>query len=118
MRSYDVAQLSTVGEGEVVLDTGLTYDGTVPVRVRVRKRGRRYEFSDEGGAVAAAGAHIEELAFADCIPLGKYSVNVSSKGVVSVPGFAHSSDEWLARLPALVAEGSIALYERLLELDS
>ena len=50
--------------------------------------------------------------------MGKYSVNVSRQGVVSLPGFARSSAEWLAKLPELVAQGSLALYETLLELEN
>jgi hypothetical protein len=44
-------------------------------------------------------------------------VNVTRQGVVWLPGFARSSDQWLARLPELVAKGSLALYDALLELD-
>ena len=50
-------------------------------------------------------------------PAGKHSVNVSRQGVVWLPGFARSEDEWLAQLPGLVADGSLALYEALLELE-
>ena len=95
----------------------MTYDGINPVRVRVLERDGRYEFSDEGGALAAAGVDPGELVFPDQIPLGRYSVNVSGRGVVSLPGFSRSSDEWLGKLPSLVAEGSVVLYEALLDLD-
>jgi hypothetical protein len=100
-----------------ILETGLTYDGIAPVRVHVTKREGRYEFTDGGGAVAAAGVRPSELRFEDRIDLGQYDVNVSRKGVVSLPGFASSSPEWLAKLPELVAEGSVVLYEALLETD-
>jgi hypothetical protein len=100
-----------------VLETGLTYDGIAPVRVHVTRREGRYEFSDGGGAVAAAGVRPARLRFDERIDLGAYEVNMSRNGVVSLPGFASSSDEWLARLPELVAEGSLVLYEALLELD-
>jgi hypothetical protein len=95
-----------------------TYDGITPVRIRVTEREGRYEFSDDGGAVAAAGVTPEKLLFPDRIPLGRYEVNVSSRGVVSLPGFASSGDEWLAKLPSLVAEGSFVLYEALLDLEA
>jgi hypothetical protein len=101
-----------------VLETGLTYDGTRPVEVRVTRRENRYEFSDAGGAVDAAGVDADELAFPDQIRLGRYSVNVSGRGVVSLPAFGKSGDDWLAKLPGLVAEGSVVLYEALLELDA
>jgi hypothetical protein len=100
-----------------ILETGLTYDGIAPVRVHVTRREGRYEFSDGGGAVAAAGVRPAELRFDERIELGEYDVNVSRKGVVSLPGFASSSREWLAKLPELVAEGSVVLYEALLEAD-
>jgi hypothetical protein len=100
-----------------ILETGLTYDGIAPVRVHVTKREGRYEFSDGGGAVAVAGVRPSRLRFDERIGLGEYEVNVSRSGVVSLPGFASSSPEWLARLPELVAEGSVVLYEALLEID-
>jgi hypothetical protein len=95
-----------------------TYDGIRPVRVRVTEREGRYEFSDDGGAVAAAGVDADELLFPCRIELGRYQVNVSSRGVVSLPGFARSSEAWLAKLPSLVAAGSVVLYEALLELEN
>jgi hypothetical protein len=101
--------------GNEILDTGLTYDGIAPVRVHVTKREGRYEFSDGGGAVAAAGVRASELRFDNRIAVGAYEVNVSRSGVVSLPGFASSGDAWLAKLPELVAEASVILYEALLE---
>ena len=118
MLATDIASLKRLERGEIVLDTGSTYDGVTPVRIRATKRERRYEFSDDGGAVAAAGVNPKHLAFVDSIAIGGYSVNVSRRGVVSLPGFAHSGDEWLFQLPELVTQGSLALYETLLELDN
>ena len=103
--------MSTAG----LLETGWTYDGVVPVRVCVRQRAHRIEFSDGGGAVTAAGANMHRVVLPDHIELGEYSVNVSRKGVVFLPGSTSQSDEWLAKLPDLVAEGSLALYEALLD---
>ena len=100
-----------------ILETGRTYDGIAPVRVHVKRREGRYEFSDGGGAVAAAGVRPSELRFDDRIELGEYGVNVSRMGVVFLPGFSSSSPEWLAKLPDLVAEGSVVLYETLLEVE-
>ena len=117
MFATDISSLKNLERGEIVLETGLTYDGITPVRIRAAKRERRYEFSDDGGAVAAAGVDPKQLTFADSIAMGRYSVNVSRQGRVSLPGFARSSDEWLAKLPELVAQGSLALYETLLELE-
>jgi hypothetical protein len=117
MLATDITSLRTLERGELVLDTGLTYDGITPVRIRATKRHGRFGFSDEGGAVAAAGVEGTRLRFPESIAVGAYSANVSRHGVVSLPGFARCSDRWLATLPALVAEGSLALYEALLELE-
>jgi hypothetical protein len=99
-----------------VIDSPLTYDGLTPVSVRVSRRDRRYTVSDEGGAVRAAGVKASRLAFPDHIDFGDRSVNVSRQGVVFLPAVA-PSEEWLETLRLLVAQGSIALYEELLELD-
>ena len=48
---------------------------------------------------------------------GDHSVNVSRQGVVWLPAVGRRSAEWLTALPGLVAAGSFALYEALLELD-
>jgi hypothetical protein len=109
--------LEDVERGETVVDSGLTYDGITPVLVHVTKREGRFEFSDGGGAVAAAGVRPSGLRFDERIVLGEHEANVSRKGVVFLPGFVSSSEEWLAKLSDLVAEGSVVLYEALLELD-
>ena len=113
----DISSLRKLGRSQLVLDTGLTYDGGTSVRVCATKREGRFEFSDEGGAVSAAGVDGEQIRFPESIAVGECSANVSRHGVVSLPGFARSSDQWLSKLPALVAECSLALYEALLELE-
>ncbi len=117
MITTEVSALFGVERGEVVVDTGLTYDGITPVRVRVTKREGRYEVSDDGGAVAAAGVERGWLEFGDRITVGEYCANVSRQGVVSLPAVDRRNGEWVAKLPGLVAEASCALYEALLELD-
>jgi hypothetical protein len=106
-----------VDGGQFVLETGRSYDGIEPVLVHVTKRDGRLEFSDRGGAVAAAGAHPGQLDFDDHIVMGEYSVNVSRKGVVFLQGFTSQGEEWIARLAELVAEGSLLFYEALLEAE-
>jgi hypothetical protein len=115
MITTDVSTLFAVERGEIVIDTGLTYDGITPVRVT--KREGRYEVSDDGGAVAAAGAERGWLQFDERINVGEYCANVSRQGVVSLPGFDRPGNEWISKLPGLVAEASCAFYEALLELD-
>jgi len=113
----DVLALRGLDRGELVLDTGLSYDGTAPVCVHVVKRERRYSFDDGGGAAEAAGID-PPRGFPRRLRLGpEREVNVNGRGVVSLPGFERSSDAWLLELPQLVAQGSVALYEALLELE-
>jgi hypothetical protein len=100
---------------ELVLDTGLTYDGVTSIRVRVTKRDGRYRFSDSRGAIAAAGVDSEELTFPRRVPLGRYETNVTRRGEVWLPAFARQEQAWLQRVVSLVAEGSLLLYEALLE---
>ena len=113
----DISSLRKVQRGEVVLDTGLTYDGITPVTVRVTKRESRWNFTDDRGAFQAADVDQQRLRLPDSIDLAEFSANVSKQGEVSLPGFERSSDEWLNKLPELVAEGSLALYSVLLEGD-
>jgi hypothetical protein len=117
MLATDISLLATVERGELVLETGLTYDGISPVLIRVVKREGRLEFSDDGGAVAAAAVDPKRFTFEDQIPIDDCAANVSRQGVVWLPGFSGSSEHWLAKLPELVATGSLALYETLLELE-
>ena len=109
------ADPSTHERGDAVLDSGLTYDGIARVTVHVTQRGNRYRFSDGGGAVEAAGVTLRRRALPDRIRLGERSVNVSGWGVVWLPAVESAGEEWLAEVPRLVAEGSVALYERLLD---
>jgi hypothetical protein len=119
MLATDLSPLAGVERGELVIDTGATYDGVTPVLVHVTKRDRRYEVSDGGGAVAAAGVGVGGLAFDDRIPIDdRYDVNVSRKGVVGIPiGPRNATPAWIEKVVELVAEGSRTLYQALLESD-
>jgi len=118
MIATDVSALESLERGEVVLETGSTYDGITPVLVHVTKRELRYEVTDGGGAVTAAGVDPKRLAFDDQITDGVYSVNVSRKGVVFVPiGPSNATAAWIEKVVELVADGSCALYRALLESD-
>jgi hypothetical protein len=103
--------------GEVQIDSELTYDGITPVLLRVTKRDGRFKVTDEGGAVSGAGVAGRLVAYPERIALGEYSVNVSRKGIVWLPAVS-PSDAWLETICSLVARGSVALYERLLELET
>jgi hypothetical protein len=111
-----IDQVAAVERGEVAIESGVTYDGIRPVPVRISKRDGRYKITDDGAAVAAAGIAGRRVSFPDRIALGEYSVNVSRQGVVWLPAVA-PNEAWTATLCELVARGSVALYERLLELD-
>jgi hypothetical protein len=69
---------------EVELDTGLAYARDRPVRVRVRKRGRRYDLDDLGAAVADAGAPAGWLTVAARVVVER-GLNVNRTGRVFVP---------------------------------
>ena len=109
------AARATWGEnGEVRLDTGLTYGDGEPVRVLVRKRGRRYDLSDEGRAVRKSGATGRRwLEIAERVADAE-ALNVNRRGVVFVPAVEGRD---LATLAVRVAETSLALYGELLDVD-
>lgn len=98
----------------MVLETGLAYTEGKPVRVMLRRRGRRYELHDEGRAVELAGAPAGWRQYAAAV-VGAHDLNVNRTGVVFVPAVEGGVDrEWLANR---VAETSLALYDALLELE-
>jgi hypothetical protein len=68
MIATEISRLAKLERGELVFDTSLTYDGITAVRLTVTKRQGRFEFSDDGGAVAAAGVDPKRFAFADGSP--------------------------------------------------
>lgn len=117
MIATDLSSLASLERGELELDSGLTYDGITPVRLLVTKREDRYSVSDGGGAVALAGVNPRRLAFAERIVTMPYSVNVSRKGVVWLPLREGQQPDWFKKAFELVADGSVALYEALLEVD-
>jgi hypothetical protein len=99
--------------GELVLETAFSY-GDEPVRIRVRKRGRRYDLSDDGAGVRKAGAagrgwlETAERVVAD------EGMNVNRRGVVFVPAVEGRD---LAALAARLAETSLAVHAALLDDD-
>jgi hypothetical protein len=114
--TFDAAWATWGDRGEVVLDSGLTYGGDRPARVRVEKRERRYEFSDDGAALAAAGTPRGWRAAADRIE-AEYVVNILRNGAVMLPAVEGRGLGWLASLPRRIAEASVAFYGELLDLD-
>jgi len=110
----ELADLAAHDRGEIALESGLTYDGFTPVRVRVSKRDRRYGVTDDGGAISAAGANVGRVALPDRIGIGEYEVNISRHGVVRLSAVAPTAS-WLETICELVGRGSVALYEELLD---
>src|SRR5690242_16205072 len=99
--------------GEIDLDTGLTYAPGQPVRVRVRKRERRYDIDDGGRAVSAAGKPSGWFARAQEV-VAEHALNVNRGGSVFVPAVEGRD---IHALVAKVAETSVAVHAALLELD-
>lgn len=113
LRAGLAAAERTMGDrGEVVLDVGLAYVGDDPVRIRVRKRGRRYDLSDDGAAVGRAGRPAGWFAEVDRL-VAEEGFNVNRRGVVFVPAVEGRD---IAALVLRLAETSRSVYVALLGL--
>jgi hypothetical protein len=106
-----IAQLEREDVGELTLDSGLRFDGRQPIEVRVRKRGHRYDISDDGSAVRAAGMPPDWYRLADRV-VEEVGLNVNRRGVVFVPAVEGRD---IASLVARVAQTSLAVYSTLLD---
>jgi hypothetical protein len=96
--------------GAIRLTSGLAYRPDEPVLIEVRKRGHRYDLSDEGAAVRNAGVR-GWLPLAEAV-VDREGFNVNRRGVVFVPAVEGRD---LASLAARLAETSLAVYDALLE---
>lgn len=98
---------------EATIDTGLAYQVDEPVLVRVRRRGRRYDITDDGAAVSLAGRpggwfdRLERL-------MAIEGFNVNRRGVLFVPAVEGRD---IASLALRLAESSRAAYLTLLETE-
>jgi hypothetical protein len=99
---------------EHVVDTGLEYVPGDPVRVRIVRRDRRTNVSDDGAAVERAGRPAGWREAAERVA-GELDVNVSRPGVISLPVSSRGSG--LETLVQRIGEASLALYQEILELD-
>jgi hypothetical protein len=109
--------LGSWGElGEVAIDTGLDYGDGEPVRITLRKRGRRLVFSDEGRAVRKAGVSGRDWLEIAERAVALEGMNVNRMGAVFVPAVL-GRDRDFAQLVQRLAETSLAVYDELLELD-
>lgn len=91
--------------------TGQTYGSSVPVVVRVRRRGDKLTIDDDGTAVRLAGRPSGWHERADRIA-AEADINVNRRGVVFVPAVGESHRD---RLVALVAATSLEVYDALLD---
>jgi hypothetical protein len=97
-----------------VIEPGLSYDGSEPVRIHVRTRDRRIDLDDGGRAVEKAGIGGRGwLSVAERVVAAE-GFNVNRRGVVFVPVVAGRDIEELARR---LAATSVDVYAALLELD-
>jgi hypothetical protein len=96
-----------------VLATGRTYRESELVTVRVRRRGRRIDVDDDGGAVHLAGRPDGWLQVAREV-VESYDLNVNRAGVVFVP-LVEGRD--VERIGARLADCSVSVYAALLELE-
>jgi hypothetical protein len=104
-----------VEEGEAVVETGGEYRPGEPVRVHVRKRGRRWDIDDRGRAVELAARPDGWLPAAERV-VDEEGMNVNRSGVVFVPA-VERPDRDLARIALRLGETSHAVYAQLLELE-
>ena len=112
-RTWPELTRETTREEQVVV-TGLAYGPSDPVRVRIVRRGRRTEVTDDGAAVERAGRPEGWREVARRID-DELIVNVSRNGVVSLPCSPRGrleTDEIVDR----IGRASLALYQDILEL--
>jgi hypothetical protein len=109
----DRARSGWADHGEVTLDAGVDYTDGKPVRIRVRKRLHRYDFDDEGGAVALAGKPSGWHEMAERV-VAREGFNVNRAGVVFVQAVESRP---LAALAVRLAYCSAAVFATLLELS-
>ena len=98
-------------EGEdVAVPTHRRYGPDQRVDVLVRKRGRRFDVSDDGRAVELGGKPTDWEEVAERV-VAHHAINVNRRGVV----FVQSNEQRLESLVERVAECSVALYQELLD---
>jgi hypothetical protein len=109
------AELRRTLPDEWMVDTGLRYGPGEPVRIRVRRRGRRYDLDDRGDAVRFAGkAHGWREAGERAVA----PMNLSRNGTVFVPAVEGSfPDRDIEALARRIGESARAVYDALVELE-
>jgi hypothetical protein len=113
LRALDTLARMLEDRSDIVRETGLSYTPGRPIRVRVRRRGIRYDIDDMGAAVAIGGRPPgwRETAERAVRPLGW---NVSREGVVLMQAVEGRDIDTLA---IRTGEASAAVLDALLELE-
>jgi hypothetical protein len=106
--------MTTVEVSERVVEPGPAYGDGEPVRIRIRKRGHRYDIGDDGAAWSKAGASGRAALEAAARVVAEEGFNVNRRGVVFVPAVEGRD---IARLAERLADCSLAVYAELLELS-
>jgi hypothetical protein len=106
--------MSEVDLSERVVEPGPAYGDGEPVRIRIRKRGHRYDIDDDGAAWAKAGASGRPALEAAEQVVALEGFNVNRSGVVFVPAVEGRDIDALA---SRLADCSLAVYSELLELS-
>ncbi|MGH3494554.1 MAG: hypothetical protein ACRDRL_32210 [Sciscionella sp.] len=104
--------LAALDDGdEITVETGLTYRGSEPVLIQVRRRGHRYDIADNGVAVSLAGTPVGWLGRVERL-VAIEGFNVNRRGVLFVPAVAGRD---ICSLAFRLAETSRQVYLTLLE---
>lgn len=97
------------------VDTGLRYGPGEPVRIRIRRRGRRYDLDDRGEAVRLAG---KPAGWRETAERAVEPMNLSRSGVVFIPAVEGSfPDRDIEALARRLGESARAVYDALVELE-
>ncbi|HEU5267689.1 MAG TPA: hypothetical protein VFU35_13360 [Jatrophihabitans sp.] len=106
------AALDASWTDELILDTGVSYRPDDPVRIRIRRRERRYDLTDDGTAVRLAGQTPGWLEVTERL-VAAAGFNVNRRGILFVPAVEGRD---IAALALRLADTSRATYLTLLEL--
>ena len=106
------ARLTALGsDDETIVETGLSYRGSEPVLIRVRRRGHRYDITDNGAAISLAGKPSGWLEAVDRLVAAE-GFNVNRRGALFVPAVEGRDITSLVRR---LADTSRRVYLALLE---
>ncbi|MDQ6849533.1 MAG: hypothetical protein M3070_06075 [Actinomycetota bacterium] len=98
-------------DDETTVDTGVSYRAGEPVLVRVRRRGHRYDISDDGTAVALTGKPDDWLHETERLVVVE-GFNINRRGVIFVPAVKGRD---IAALTLRLAAASRTVYLTLLD---